>query len=287
MEANTVLSAASGQIDIYSYLDLKEYLHSLHNHIRAKLGRYSYQKFSEDLGLGSNNHSYQLIKGHRNMSPSTCLLIAEALKLELKERHYLSTLAAYARSRHPDTRQKIFEKIYTLRSDSLKSPEPKKQLDFFGDWIHAVVFEIIGLPEFSGDPEWIAARMLSPVGPTRIKRSIELLISLGFVEQDEFGKLKKLKNDVDFGSEIEGVGIVKFHQKMMELARESLTRLDEHERDISGLTLSVSEEMAAEIRSLVANFKNFLLFRVGQCKDPSKVIQLNFQLFSLTRKDST
>jgi uncharacterized protein (TIGR02147 family) len=99
MEANTVLSAASGQIDIYSYLDLKEYLHSLHNHIRAKLGRYSYQKFSEDLGLGSNNHSYQLIKGHRNMSPSTCLLIAEALKLELKERHYLSTLAAYARSR--------------------------------------------------------------------------------------------------------------------------------------------------------------------------------------------
>ena len=69
----------------------------------------------------------------------------------------------------------------------------------------------------------------------------------------------------------------------MALARQAL-ELAPGEREINGLTLSVSEEQLPLIKERIRRFRRSLNEEFGAAPNPDRVVQINLSLFPLTPK---
>ncbi|HEX2958333.1 MAG TPA: TIGR02147 family protein, partial [Chitinispirillaceae bacterium] len=72
---------------------------------------------------------------------------------------------------------------------------------------------------------------------------------------------------------------------MIGLAREALDRFEPDEREVSSLTLGVSQKCYDRIRERIRTFKQELLSMVIEDSSDSEIVcQCNFQLFPLVEK---
>ena len=71
----------------------------------------------------------------------------------------------------------------------------------------------------------------------------------------------------------------------MKLAWEAIHRFPRPERDMSTLTLGISEKTFGKIRELAADFRRKALLLAQEDKAADEVYQCNVQLFPLTRQD--
>ena len=79
----------------------------------------------------------------------------------------------------------------------------------------------------------------------------------------------------------------KFHEKMIALARESMDRFPSETRDISSVTMSISNDCFALIKKEVQQMRKRVMELITMDKQPENVYQLNFQLFPLVPKKRT
>jgi uncharacterized protein (TIGR02147 family) len=70
----------------------------------------------------------------------------------------------------------------------------------------------------------------------------------------------------------------------MSHAADALDRVPRDEREISSLTLCLSEADFAKLKAEIVAFRSRLLQRYQSGDDAARVVQLNFQLFPLSRK---
>src|SRR5206468_798640 len=98
--------------------------------------------------------------------------------------------------------------------------------DFFSHWYNAAILEILSQEDAKDDPKWIAKRLLPRVPPSKIEKSLALLQQLGYLTMDlKRGRLVLTQANVRTGSEVYGTAIASFHQQMIELGKESITRI--------------------------------------------------------------
>jgi uncharacterized protein (TIGR02147 family) len=69
----------------------------------------------------------------------------------------------------------------------------------------------------------------------------------------------------------------------MDHAKSSIERVTAAERDISGLTLCLGEHGLTLVKKAIQRFRHELLELSELEQDGRQVVQLNFQLFPLTR----
>jgi uncharacterized protein (TIGR02147 family) len=74
---------------------------------------------------------------------------------------------------------------------------------------------------------------------------------------------------------------------MITIARESMDRFPSEIRDISSVTMSISDECFALIKKEVQQMRKRVLELVKIDTNPNNVYQLNFQFFPLVKKTPT
>ena len=136
--------------------------------------------------------------------------------------------------------------------------------------------------------EEIRNRFSMEITKKEVLDSLQLLQSLGLVKCSEDGREKgyiKTQKDFSLGSTIPGTAIVRFHQEMMNLAKESLVSTLPQLRDISSVTISVDEATIERLKKDIELFRRYLLFQASQCKSEDLVMQVNVQLFPLSKQE--
>ncbi len=85
------------------------------------------------------------------------------------------------------------------------------------------------------------------------------------------------------GPLIQSLAAKEFHRQMITLARESLERFDKSQREIHGLSMSVSADCLKKAKKKIRTLQQELLeMTVNDPKSAEAVYQLNIQLFPLT-----
>lgn len=279
------LRQVASKIDVCRYFSYLEYLRDLHAAMVQKLGRYSVARFSEDLGMGPHDAGRLLLTGRRKLTRRSALRIIRSLDLSGNKRKYFWALFQYASENLAERKEEHFRRLRELQKRFLLTERARLELDFFNSWVNAVVFEVVGLGGELRSAEDIRSRMRFPAAPAEIQASLDLLERLELIVRDsESGCYIKKSRDFVTGDDVLGLGIVSFHRKMMELARESLEHTPAGEREISAVTLSVSHKQERRVRHLMKEFQTYLLNSIPENEEPETVIQLNFQLFPLTKK---
>jgi uncharacterized protein (TIGR02147 family) len=185
-----------------------------------------------------------VMAGRKNLTPESAVKVAGALRLNAKATEYFVNLVRFSRTSSLDEKERILKKVDGYRKKNSPGLLLPKDYDYLGEWLHAVVREVVEMDDFVEDPKSIAARFTVPVTPSEIRRSLDFLIGNGFVGRNEHGRLYKKEktiSTVDIPHNERLILIAKkYHLRIMELAGHALNEIPRELRSITSTTLSLS-----------------------------------------------
>jgi uncharacterized protein (TIGR02147 family) len=226
-----------------------------------------------------------IMAGRRRLSPAVMQKYAAAMKLTPKETEYFGAVVQFVNSKSNDEKNRHFTRMLRLHGNSTIKFIDKEQYEFYRCWYHSALREMVTLPDFREDYDWIAKRCAPRITAAQAKKSVEVMLQLGILRRNARGKLEVADTVISSEYEIKSFVLRNFHTEMLELAKGALERFEPHEREISSLTLGVSNKCYERIKERIRTFKQELLTMVvDDTSDSETVCQCNFQLFPLTEK---
>jgi uncharacterized protein (TIGR02147 family) len=285
MSRAKLLSHLAQSLTSSRYLDYRAYLQALYQAAKAELGSYSYLLFADDLGFSKTNVLHLIIKGKRPLSAKAAEKIAAVLELKASDRKYFLDLVNYQNSDDSVEREQIFQEMVELKAKKLKTAETLvDQLEFFTEWYHSAIYELSFTHMFDHDPKTLAGLLQPKIRPEQARKSLELLIRMGLLKAEAGGYLKPQHSRITTGDEIASLAITRYHQKMIDLGKESLTNIPADLRDVSSISISIPEHMIPQLKQELSAFRKKILAMAAAGESPNSVYQMNIQLFPLTRK---
>jgi uncharacterized protein (TIGR02147 family) len=268
-----------------NFLDAREFLKCLYQAMKSEMKGYSYRQFAEDLGFGHTNYLHLIVTGQRPISIKAASRMVESMELRAVDRDYFKTLVEYSRAREAHKREEFFGKLVKLKRTALPATLDRDMLEYLSEWHHAVIREMVLLPDFNADPAWISAKLHPFISLEQAEQSLELLKKIGYVELDEVsGRYIIKETNLWTGPFVLSMAVTRYHQKMIEISLDSLTRVPEEQRDYSAATIAISEVDFLDIKTRLQAFGREILEKSAECKNPDRICQVNMQLFTLTKQ---
>ena len=269
------------EVDIFTYTDYRTFLKDYYTFRKGQNHHFSYRSFGQKTGVASSVLK-DIITGRRNLTLSIMHRYASYMKLTNRETRYFETLVRFANSKNNTEKNEAFIDMVRMRGKSGIKFLGIEHYEFFSKWYHSAIRELVTMPDFREDPEWIAKKLKPHITAAQVKKSLELLLSTGILTRDKRGNL--IQKDAVISSEYEmaSVALRNFQSQMIKLAGDAVESVPREEREISSLTLGVSERFYQRLKERIRIFKEEILNMIIEDKSDSETVyQVNFQLFPL------
>ncbi|MBN1982029.1 MAG: TIGR02147 family protein [Chitinivibrionales bacterium] len=270
-------------INVFEYIEYRKLLKDLYEEHKKSNANFSYRYIGQKVGFKSAGFLTNIIKGKRNISNEIIFKFTELFKFTKKETEYFEMLVLYDQSSQHERKKYYFEKMLQMRKSKVHELT-QEQYEYFDKWYNVAIRELINFYPFRGDYIELAKRLVPPITPAEAKRSVELLVKLGLIEENEDHTFQLTNNTITTVPHVPVVAINTFQLATMDLAKEAIDRFAKEKRSISTLTISCSEETFKEIESKLAHFRRDVLDMVGNdAHTVNRVYQFNFQIFPLSQ----
>jgi uncharacterized protein (TIGR02147 family) len=271
-------------IPVSQFLHYRDWLKALYLSTKSKVNDYSYTQFADDLGFSKTNVLRLVIAGSRPLSGKAAEKIAHALAMTGGVRKYWLALVAYNGERLPVLRDKYFATLMELKAEQQPHELDPLQAEYFSEWYHPVVREMTGLHAFDGTPEWIRDHLEFTLRLDQVRRSLEVLTKLKVIRFDaEKGRYVRTLEKIRTDSEVDSMAVVRYHQKMIEMGKESITTIEESRRDVRALTVALPEKSIAILKGKIEEWITEMAQMEKDDDTPEQVIQINVQMFPFTK----
>jgi len=277
------IDVAKQEVKPSSFLDYRLYLKALYEHCKNATTNYSYHKFAEDLGFNATTVMHQVASGYRPLSLKAAINIAKTLELPSSESKYLQSLVEFCNAKLSSKRDEHFQKLQALKQLTLPDELDKDLLSYFANWYNPVIWELIAATDFKPDVNWIAKKIVPNLKPAVVEASLELLLRLDLIAYDaELKTYRQTRNRVTTGHRIKGMALVSYHSSMIDHAKTALTAISGKRRDVSAVTVNVTQETADKLRAMIHAFQLQLLDEAERAGPGDEIYQVNIQLFPFT-----
>ena len=270
---------------IFLYLDYRHYLKDAFESLKEADASFSYRKFARLAGSSSPN-LLQLIHSRKlNISSAQVSALASAFELSSKEEKYFETIVAFDHAKTHTEKDKFFQRILLTRENfSIKTIE-KKQYEYLSHWYNPVIRELVVNPEYPDDPAWVAERIVPAITAGKVKKGINLLIALDLIRKNP-GNNRWFQTDniISTPSQVMSMAVVKYHHDIIQLAHEAVERFAPKDRDIRSITLGISRKQYNELKKRMETIWKEVLSYGDTTEDIDQVIQVNLQLFPLSKR---
>jgi len=278
---------STDRVNIFEYLDYRQFLRDFYRAKKATEYGFSYRAFSRRAGIRSVNYLKLVMDGERNLTPEMAHQFARGCGLDEQATDYFCELVAFNQTKTTDERNRCYERLARFKQYRTLHRLDAAQAAYHGTWYIPAIRELIARQDFQEDPKWVSHVLLPRITAGEAQKALETLSVLGLVTRDETGRLRQTEPLVTTGSGPLGHHVVNYHRSMMERAAEALDTVPRAEREISSLTLCVSEEVLSDLKERIREFRRELLQVAELSGPPERVVQVNFQLFPLSEKKET
>lgn len=268
----------STKVRATDFLDHRRFLEAVVEDLREQKV-FSHRTFNRECGFASPNFVQLVIQGRRNLSKDAAERIARTLRLSKIDTRAFLRLRELNIETDPTRKLGLFESLLRHPDFAERHELAQAELGFYSKWYNVVVRELIqSHPTLSARE--ISQMLLPRVSEKEISTSLDEMIELGFIEKTRSGWKTKHKQ-LTTKNEILSSAIISFHSSMIDLAREALTRFKGDQREVSSVTLQLTDAQFLELRERIREFKKEALSI--ETSDPkARVYQFNFQLFPVT-----
>jgi len=268
-------------VDVFRFRDYREFLAAFYAH--SKSAGSSYRGFARAAGLGAPNYLKLVIDGKRNLSKEMAGRFAAACRLNAESTEYFELLVAFNQADNDAERNVLHERLSRFARFRSAQRLDVAQHEYHSSWFIPAIRELVSCLGFVDDPAWIAAQLEPAISEREATHALDVLERLGLLARDDDGRLAQATRAVTTGEQASGLHIRNYHAEVMQRAVRAMHELPPEERYVSALTLSASAATSAEVMRRVIAFRQELVALCDADPAPSRVIQLNLQLFPLTR----
>ena len=269
------------QVDVFAYFEYRSFLRDAYGDLKQRQPGFSYRWFARRAGMTSPNFLKLVIDGKRNLTAASAEKFAGALELTSDETAFFRELVGFAQAKSAAEKNRHFDRIGAYRQHRAVCALERHQFEYLSHWWYPAIRELVACQGFVEDPEWIAGHLVPAISPAQARQALELLHALGFVERDERGRLRQKTPLLSTGPEVRSLAVGNFHRQMMERAAASIELCERAERDISGVTVALSAESFQRVKQKIVELRAELLALSAGDGQPTRVVQVNFQLFPL------
>jgi uncharacterized protein (TIGR02147 family) len=269
-------------IEMFGYLDYRSFLRDYYLDRKDRRGL-SFRAFSRRAGLRSPNYLKLVIDGARNLSDEMAARFATAVGLKGDAAAYFGELVRFNQAKTTPERNDSYARLTGYRHYRRAQPLELAHAAYHSTWYLPAIRELAARRDFRDDPAWVARALLPSITKAEAAAGLQTLIELGLLVRDPEGRVVQGEPLVSTGSETRGLHIRNYHRTMMERAGHSMDEVPASERDISSLTLCLSKDGLSLLKQRIQRFRRELLELATLEEDPAQVVQVNFQLFPLSR----
>jgi uncharacterized protein (TIGR02147 family) len=268
--------------NIYTFNDFRAYLRDYFSWRCHMQQSYSHRIMAKELGFPSPNYIKLVMDGQRNIGLRSIDRLMNGLKLSDKEQEYFSNLVLFSQAKTNGEKNYYYCLMTSIRSPLNTTTITTETYRYYNEWYHCVVRELIIREKLPVDASAIAKKIKPHVTASQVKKSIDLLLELGFIIAHEDGSYSQASQEHATDPDVVSVGIRNYNIKMIDIAKECIDSAPLDQIVTSSRTLSISTDAMIHIKQRIKEFENEI-FQIAQESIGSKhVYQVNFQLFPLT-----
>ena len=270
------------ELDVFDYLDFRAFLRDFYVHENTLKKGFSFRAFSRRAGLSSPNHLKRVMEGDRNLALETARKFAKACRLTGDAAQYFEELVRLDQAATVKERQEVHGALSGFRGYRQAQQLDMAHAAYHAQWYIPAIRELAGRADFDGSAKWLAERLWPKISVAEANRALHTLKELGLLVADADGRLVQANDVVTTGPELPAVHIANYHVMMLERAAASIDLIPSSERDISSVTLLLSEGGVARIKGRIQRFRRELLELAVAEPAGTQVVQVGFQLFPLS-----
>lgn len=275
---------------VFEYLDFREFLSDYYTFRKAQDSSFSYRSFSASLGIKAPNFLQWIIDGKRDLSLKNIKPISTILNLDDNEADYFDTLVRFGQAKTVADKDLLFNLLLEKRKPFVVSTLDEYQYEHFNNWYNEVIRVLLNMVDFNPNEKYafrrLAAMLRPKISETQARSAIKKMLLLGLVKKDNSGFIRQTDRIISTGDEVKSFFIKRFHGEMIDLAKDSMNSFSSDERDISAITMNVSDKCFELIKKEIQQTRKRILELVEIDEQSNNLYQLNMQLFPVARKDN-
>jgi uncharacterized protein (TIGR02147 family) len=267
---------------VMEYQNYRVYIRDYYAERKVRSG-FTWRDFAKAAGYSSPVFLKLVCDGKSNLSEVGVERVASAMGLVGVDLQYFRLLVEFNQEKDSAKNKVIFKKMREVAKEGSMEIVGEDQFDYYESWLNPVVREMA--PQM-GDvtPAQIADKIAFGTQTAEVKKALSLLQKVGLLKKGERGFEQAAKSITTGNLEIASLSVREMHRQMGELAVRALDEIPVKERDISGLTLGVSENAFFRISQEIADFRRRISSIVMEDTGENRVYRLNVQLFPLTKE---
>jgi uncharacterized protein (TIGR02147 family) len=273
-------------LNIFEYTDFRKYLADWFEEKKKTQPAFSYTSFAQKAGFSDRGFLHNVIHGKRSLTKGSLIKVSQAIGHSKAEAEYFENLVFFNKSADLKDRNYFYEKLNGVKSTekaAVKALQTRKdQYEFYSKWYHCAVRSLIDMYPFKDDFRWLAKNVFPPITPRQAKQSVQLLEKLGLIQRQKNGTFKLTSKSITTGSEIVSLAVQNFHKEAADLAKNALERVPLDKRNITGLTLGISEKTYLKLCEEIRQFRSKIVRIAEQDEEADRTYQLTFHLFPIT-----
>jgi len=271
---------------IYDYTDYRTFLK---DHILEKKEQqptYSLGIWSKKLGVSSTAVLVNILNGKRNPGEMITQKFTNYFSFDMKEKQYFEDLISLSKVlSDPRMSVALMEKMGRIHPDGTFKLLDDQTFSAVSKWYYYALKEMVSLPHFKEDTDWITENLEFQVSSKEVKKAIHDLLELGILKRDEQSKLKLQIKNLRTSSDIASEAIKRFHEQALENGKISIRKHSLEERDFSSRTLTIKEENLPRLKEYIKEFRDKVSDLFDENAQSSRVYQLNVQLIPITKRN--
>ena len=268
--------------DVLQYTNYRVYLQDYYEFKKKTVPAFSLRFFAEKAGLSSHAHLKLTIDGKRNITKNTVVKLIHGLGLDGQRAAYFESLVFFNQAQTDADKQVYYAQLLKASPRSKLHKMEKAQFRIFREWHHSAILEMVALKDFRPIPDWISRRLGGLVTPAQVTESLKLLVELGLLVKTANG-FRQRDPLITTDDEVQDLMVKMYHLQMLKLSANMLSALPGPQRDVSALTFSIKREDFPNLKKHLQLMRKELLDFSAKAGDAEEVVQVNIQLYPLTR----
>ena len=268
--------------DVLQYTNYRVYLRDYYEYKKKTVPAFSLRFFAEKAGLSSHAHLKLTIDGKRNITKNTVVKLIHGLGLESQRAAYFESLVFFNQAQTDADKQVYYAQLLKASPRSKLHKMDNAQFRIFREWHHSAILEMVALKDFRPIPDWISKRLGGLVTPAQVTESLKLLVEVGLLVKTANG-YRQRDPLITTDDEVQDMMVKMYHLQMLKLSANMLSTLPGAQRDVSALTFSIRREDFPNLKKHLQLMRKELLDFSAKAGDAEEVVQVNIQLYPLTR----